>query len=147
MKIVLLEDVKGKGKRGDLVNVSDGYARNFLFPKKLAKPADNQIIQEIKAKKDSEAFKKSEEKKQAAATADKLRDKVLVYKSTGGEDGRLYGAVTAKDISEKLESEFGVAVDKRKIIIDENIKTVGKYDVEIKLYPEISVIISLEVVN
>lgn len=147
MKVVLLEDVKGQGKRGELVNVSDGYARNFLFPKKLAKPADNQIINEIKAKKDSEDFKKQEEKKQALALAETLKDKVLVYKTTGGSDGRLYGAVTAKDISEKLESDLGLAIDKRKIVVNETIKTVGEYNIEIKLYPEISATIKLQVIN
>ncbi|PKM62362.1 MAG: 50S ribosomal protein L9 [Firmicutes bacterium HGW-Firmicutes-21] len=147
MKVVLLEDVKGQGKRGELVNVSDGYARNFLFPKKLAKPADNQIIKEIKAKKDSEDFKKSEEKKQAIALVDKLKDTVLVYQATGGADGRLYGAVTAKDICDKLTDELGINVDKRKIIINDTIKTVGEYNIELKLYPEVSATIKLKVVN
>jgi large subunit ribosomal protein L9 len=146
MKVVLLDDVRGQGKKGELVNVSDGFARNFLFPKKLAKPADNQIIQEIKAKKDSEDFKRAEEKKQAAALAEKLKGTVLTYKSTGGADGRLYGAVTAKDISDKLQSELNLSVDKRKIVLNETIKTVGDYDLEIKLYPEISANIKVKVV-
>ncbi len=146
MKVILLEDVKGQGKKGELVNVSDGFARNFLFPKKLAKPADNQTIQEIKAKKESEEYRKAEEKKYAAALAEKLKGTVLTFKSTGGADGRLYGAVTAKDISDKLQSEFGLAVDKRKIVLNETIKTVGEYDLEIKLYPEINANIKLKVV-
>lgn len=145
MKVVLLEDVKGKGKKGEIVNVSDGYARNFLFPKKVAKIADNQIIQEMKAKKESENFKKAEEKKQAFALVEKLKGTVLVYKTTGGTDGRLYGSVTTKDISGKLESELGLAVDKRKIVINDTIKTVGEYNLEIKLYPEISANITLKV--
>jgi len=147
MKVILLEDVNGQGKKGEIVNASDGYARNYLFPKKLAKIADNQIIQEIKAKKDSENFKKAEEKKQAIALSEKLKDSVLVYKTTGGADGRLYGSVTAKDICEKLESELGLTIDKRKIIINDTIKTAGEYNVEIKLYPEISTIIKLQVIN
>lgn len=146
MKVVLLEDVKGQGKKGEIVNVSDGFARNFLFPKKLAKPADNQTIQEIKAKKESEEFRKAEEKKNAAALAEKLKGTVLTFKSTGGADGRLYGAVTAKDICDKLQSELGLTVDKRKIVLNETIKTVGEYDLEIKLYPEISANIKIKVV-
>lgn len=146
MKVVLLADVKGQGKKGDIVDVSDGFARNFLLPKKLAKPADNQTIQEIKAKKESEEFRKAEEKKNAAALAEQLKGKVLTFKSTGGADGRLYGAVTAKDISDKLQSELGITVDKRKIVLNETIKTIGEYDVEIKLYPEISANIKVNVV-
>jgi large subunit ribosomal protein L9 len=146
MKVVLLEDVKGQGKKGELVNVSDGFARNFLFPKKLAKPADNQTVQEIKAKKESEEFRKAEEKKTALALAEKLKGTVINFKSTGGADGRLYGAVTAKDISDKLQSELGLTVDKRKIVLNETIKTVGEYDLEIKLYPEISANIKIKVV-
>lgn len=146
MKVVLLEDVKGQGKKGEIVNVSDGFARNFLFPKKLAKPADNQTILEIKAKKESEEFRKAEEKKNAAALAEKLKGTVLTFKSTGGADGRLYGAVTAKDICDKLQSELGLTVDKRKIVLNETIKTVGEYDLEIKLYPEISANIKIKVV-
>lgn len=147
MKVVLLDDVKGQGKKGEIVNVSDGFARNFLYPKKLAKPADNQIINEIKAKKDSEAFKKSEEKKQALMLSEKLKDTVLVYKTTGGADGRLYGSVTAKDVSEKLEKELGLLVDKRKIMINDTIKTIGEYSIELKLYPEITTTIKLQVIN
>ncbi|HBR30965.1 MAG TPA: 50S ribosomal protein L9 [Clostridiales bacterium] len=147
MKVLLLDDVKGQGKKGEIVNVSDGFARNFLFPRKLAKPADNQTINEMKAKKDSEAFKKAEEKKQAIALSERLKDTVLIYKTTGGVDGRLYGSVTAKDISEKIEKELGLSVDKRKILISDNIKTVGEYTVELKLYPEISTTIKLQVIN
>lgn len=138
MKVVLLEDVKGQGKKGELVNVSDGYARNFLFPKKLAKEANSQILNEIKNKQEAEKFKKAEDKKAAASLAERLKDVVVIFKSTGGADGKLYGAVTAKDISDKLNADFGISVDKRKIVISENIKAVGSYTLDVKLYPEIS---------
>lgn len=138
MKVVLLEDVKGQGKKGELVNVSDGYARNFLFPKKLAKEANSQILNEIKNKQEAEKFKKAEDKKAAAALAERLKSVVVVFKSTGGADGKLYGAVTAKDISDKLNTDFGISVDKRKIVISENIKSVGNYTLDVKLYPEIT---------
>ncbi len=138
MKVILLADVKGQGKKGELVNASDGYARNFLFPRKLAKPADAGSIKEIETKKESEAFHLAEEKKKANETKAFLADKQLVYNTTGGADGRLYGAVTAKDISEKIESELGLKIDKRNIVLSDNIKTAGEYTVKIKLFQGIS---------
>ncbi len=138
MKVVLLADVKGQGKKGELVNVSDGYARNFLFPKKLAMEANAKILNEIKTKNEAESFKKAEDKKAALALSEKLKDIVVKFKSTGGADGKLYGAVTAKDISDKLAADFGINIDKRKIVISDNIKTVGEYVLDVKLYPEIS---------
>lgn len=138
MKVVLLQDVKGQGKKGELVNVSDGYARNFLFPKKLAMEANAKILNEIKNKNEAESFKKAEDKKAAIALSEKLKEIVVHYKSTGGADGKLYGAVTAKDIADKLSADYGINVDKRKIVISETIKTVGEYTLDIKLYPEIS---------
>lgn len=138
MKVVLLADVKGQGKKGELVNVSDGYARNFLFPKKLAKEANAQILNDIKNKNEAENYKKAEDKKAAIRLAEQLKTVVVKFKSTGGADGKLYGAVTAKDISDKLNSDFGISIDKRKIVISENIKTVGTYVLDVKLYPEIS---------
>ncbi len=138
MKVVLLADVKGQGKKGELINVSDGYARNFLFPKKLAKEANAQILNDIKNKNEAENFKKAEDKKAALQLAEKLKGIVVKFKSTGGADGKLYGAVTAKDISDKLNADFGISIDKRKIVVTENIKTVGTYVLDVKLYPEIS---------
>lgn len=146
MKVVLLADVKGQGKKGELVNVSDGYARNFLFPKKLAMEANAQILNEIKNKAEAESFKKAEDKKAALQLSEKLKDIVLKYKSTGGADGKLYGAVTAKDIADKLASDFGITVDKRKIVMTETIKTVGEYVLDVKLYPEIVAKLRVEVV-
>ncbi|MBQ3195235.1 MAG: 50S ribosomal protein L9 [Clostridia bacterium] len=138
MKVVLLADVKGQGKKGELVNVSDGYARNFLFPKKLAMEANAKILNELKNKNEAEMYKKAEDKKAAVALSEKLKDIVVKFKSTGGSDGKLYGAVTAKDISDKLAADFGINVDKRKIVISDNIKNVGEYILDVKLYPEIS---------
>ncbi len=146
MKVVLLADVKGQGKKGELVNVSDGYARNFLFPKKLAMEANAQILNEIKNKAEAESFRKAEDKKAAIELSAKLKELVLTYKSTGGADGKLYGAVTAKDIADKLASDFGISVDKRKIVINETIKTVGEYVLDVKLYPEIVAKLRVQVV-
>lgn len=138
MKVILLADVKGQGKKGELINTSDGYARNFLFPRKLAKPADAGSIKEIETKKESEAFHLAEEKKKALQTKEFLSDKQLIYVTTGGSDGRLYGAVTAKDISEKIETELGLKIDKRNITVSDTIKTVGEYTVKIKLFQGIN---------
>jgi large subunit ribosomal protein L9 len=143
MKVILLADVKGQGKKGDLINTSDGYARNFLLPRKLAKIADTGSIKEIETKKESQAFHLAEEKKKAEETKVFLADKCLVFQTTGGADGRLYSAVTTKDISEKIESDLGLKIDKRNISISETIKTVGEYTVKIKLFQGISAYLKL----
>lgn len=134
MKVILLADVKGQGKKGELINTSDGYARNFLFPRNLAKPADASSIKEIESKKESEAFHFAEEKKKALETKEYLSDKQVVLKTTGGSDGRLYGAVTNKDISELIEKNFSLKIDKKNITVSDTIKTVGEYTVKIKLF-------------
>jgi large subunit ribosomal protein L9 len=139
MKVLLLQDVKAQGKKGEIINVSDGYAKNFLFPRNLAKEATAQVISEVKAKNDSAAYKKETERKAALELAEKIKDAVIVFKTTGGEDGRLYGAVTTKDVAEKINSQLGLAIDKKKIVLSDNIKRTGEYSVKIKLYPEISV--------
>ena len=145
MKVILLEDVKGQGKKGELINTSDGYARNFLFPRKLAKPADAGAVKEIEMKKESQAFHLAEEKKKALETKEFLADKVIVFKTTGGADGRLYGAVTSKDISEKIEKDLGLKIDKRLITVADTIKTAGTYIVKIKLFQGIVADLKLNV--
>ncbi len=137
MKVVLLQDVKAQGKKNDIVEVSEGYARNFLFPKKLAIPADAKAINDIKNKKSSEAHKIELERQAAKQTAEKLNDITVKITAEGGSDGRFYGAVTSKDIAEALKSQFGIEVDKRKIVLDAPIKAFGSYKVDIKLYQEI----------
>ncbi len=134
MKVILLADVKGQGKKGELINTSDGYARNFLFPRKLAKPADAGSIKEVEMKKESEAFHFAQEQKKANETKAFLADKQLVFKTTGGADGRLYGAITTKDISDKLEKDLGLKIDKRMISIKDTIKMAGTYTAKIKLF-------------
>ena len=138
MKVILLQDVKGQGKKGDLINASDGYARNFLLPRKLAKEADAGSIKQIEIQKESEAFHIAEEKRKAEETRAFLSGKSIRFKTTGGADGRLYGAVTAKDVSEKIGSELGLDIDKRLITISDTIKTTGEYTVRIKLFHGIS---------
>ncbi len=147
MKVLLLEDVRSQGKKGEIIEASDGYARNFLIPRKLAVEANAQILTEYKNKKASEAHKRAEEKKAAEAAAASINGKSIVYKATGGADGRLYAAVTAADISKKLKETFGIDVDKRKLVLNDNIKNVGEYNVTVKLYPEISAKIKVIVEN
>ena len=138
MKVILLQDVKGQGKKGDLINASDGYARNFLLPRKLAKEADAGSIKQIEIQKESEAFHIAEEKRKAEETRAFLSGKSIRFKTTGGADGRLYGSVTVKDVSEKIGSELGLDIDKRLITISDTIKTTGEYTVRIKLFQGIS---------
>lgn len=138
MKVVLLQDVKAQGKKGDLVNVSDGYARNFLLPKGLAVEADAKILNELKSKEEARLHKIEEEKAAARATAEKLTGVVVKLKSTAGADGRLYGSITTKDIAEALAAQHGITVDKRKIVLDNSIRAFGTYALDVKLYTEIS---------
>lgn len=138
MKVILLCDVKGQGKKDQIVNVSDGYARNFLFPQKKAIPADAKATSELKSKEESKQFRINEERKAAQALADRI-SKVEVDITMGhGQDGRLYGSVTAKDIAEELKKILNTDIDKRKINIKEPIKAYGNYTVEIKLYTDIN---------
>ena len=115
MKVVLLADVKGSGKKGELVNVSDGYARNFLFPKKLAKEANAQALNELKNAEESKAFKIKQETEAAQASADKINGKSVSILAKAGQGGKLFGSVTAKEIAEAIKKQYGVDVDKRKI--------------------------------
>jgi len=137
MKVVLLQDVKSQGKKGELINVSDGYARNFLLPRGLAKEADSNVMNELKSKEESRLHKIELEKAAARETAEKLAAAVVKLKSQAGADGKLYGSITAKDIAEELEKKHGIAVDKRKIQMDGTIKAFGTYVLDVKLYPEI----------
>ena len=146
MKVVLLADVKGSGKKDQIVDVSDGYARNFLFPKKLAIPADNQAITIIKNKEASQAHKIEVERAEARDIAAKLDTVVVKIESGAGADDRLYGAVTSKDVVEALKAQHGIALDKRKVTMDP-IKTLGKYTPAVKLYTDISGVIHVHVVR
>ena len=138
MKVVLLADVKSQGKKGQVINVSDGYAQNFLFPKKLAVPADNQVLTEIKGKEDSRLHNIEMEKKAAQDIAEKLKNITVSIKTQGGADGRTYGAVTVKDIAEALEKQHKIKVDRRKITLEFPIRAFGVYILDVKLYTDIS---------
>ncbi len=138
MKVILLQNVKGLGKKDDMVEAAEGYARNFLIPKKLAVLADNKAQNELKGRVSSQQFKIEEERKAAKALAEKLNSTVVKIRSASGADGRLYGAVTSKDIAEALAKEHGITVDKRKLEIADTIKNYGTYSVTVKLYTDVS---------
>ncbi len=137
MKVVLLADVKGHGKKGELVNVSDGYARNFLFPKKLAVEADNSAMNELKNREEAAAHHKKEEIAAAKATAEKLNGKSVKIIAKAGASGRLFGSVTSKEIAAEIKKSLGVEIDRKKMSVAD-IKNFGEYTAEIKLYQGIT---------
>lgn len=138
MKVILLCDVKGQGKKDQIVDVSDGYARNFLFPQKKAIPADAKATNELKNREESKQYKISEDRKAATALAERINNVEIEIIMGHGADGRLYGSVTAKDIADELKKKLSIEVDKRKIQLKDNIKAYGKYTVELKILADIS---------
>lgn len=145
MKVLLTQDVKAQGKKGDIITVSDGYARNFLFPQKLAIEADAKAINDIKNKKAAADHKLALEKQAAQDLAKSIDGKVVKVYATSGGDGRLYGSITSAQIAEGLLTEYKIELDKRKIVMDEHIKAYGSYTVEVKVYPEITASLNIMV--
>lgn len=137
MKLILLKDVKGQGKKGQVVNVSDGYARNFLLPRGLAKEATDSNMHILNRQNEAERKKKLAETEAAQKVAEELRNKEIKISTKAGDGGKLFGAITTKDIAAELKKQYKVEIDKKKIVSD-TIKHLGTYEVEIKLYPEIS---------
>ncbi len=144
MKVVLLQDVKGHGKKGELCNVSDGYARNFLFPKKLAVEADSTALNELKNREQAAAHHKKEEIAAAQSTADALNGKEVVIKAKAGANGRLFGSVTSKEIASEIKNALGIEIDKKKMSVAD-IKNFGEYTAEIKLYQGITAKLTVKV--
>lgn len=145
MKVVLLADVKGVGKKGELINASDGYARNFLLPRKLAKEANAQAMNELKNAEASKAYKIKSETEEAQRASDALSGKIVRITGKAGQGGRLFGSVTAKEIAQEIKKQFGFEIDKRKINLDGDIKAFGTYQFEIKLYAGITAKLSVSV--
>ena len=137
MKVMLLQDVKGKGKKDQIINVSDGYARNFLFPRKLAIEADAKALADAKNKEDAKNFKIEQEKAHAREIAEKLQGVTVKIKAPAGADGRLYGSITSADVAQALKEQAGIEIDKRKIQQNGAIKAFGSYTLDVKLYTEI----------
>ena len=138
MKVIFLTDVKGQGKKNQVVEVSDGYAKNFLIPRKLAKPADAQSLNDVKVKAEALQYRIATEKKEAQDLAAKLKEIVVVINAPGGSDSRLYGSITSKDISDALKAAHGIDIDKRKISLADPIKAYGTYQADVKLYTEVT---------
>lgn len=138
MKVILLQDVKGQGKKGQAIDVSDGYARNFLLPRKLAVAANDDNMNALKQKEAAKARQAAKEKQEAIDTAEKLKSLMVTIYAKAGSGGRLFGAVTSKEISDALKAQHGVAIEKNKIVQAEPIKTFGTYEVKCKLGYEVS---------
>jgi large subunit ribosomal protein L9 len=138
MKVILLADVKGKGKTGDIVNVSDGYARNFLLPKGLAAEATDKNIKDLEQKKKAQAQRLEKDKESAQALVAKLQDKTVKLTVKSGENGKLFGSVTAQDIADAMKGQHGLALDKKKLVLDEPLKATGEYDVAYHPFPGVT---------
>jgi large subunit ribosomal protein L9 len=137
MKVILLKDVKGLGKEGDLVNSKDGYARNFLFPKNLAVEANEENLKKWEERKKEEAKKIQQEIEAANEMKERLENLTVTLKVKTGSQGRLFGSITALDIANNLKEQHGIDIDKRKIELKENIKSLGEFEAEVKLYQDI----------
>ena len=133
MKVILKQDIKGVGKKDQVINAADGYARNYLFPKNLAVPADEGNMNNLKSKNESVAFRKGEDLKEAKEIAERMKSITVKISVKAGDNGRLFGAVTAKEIAEALKNDFGINVDKKKVLLSESIKVAGATKVDVKL--------------
>ena len=134
MKVILFSDIKGVGKKDQVIEASDGYARNYLFPKKLALEANTENMSKLKSRQNSNQFRKDTEKKQAEEIAKKLKGIMLKIKVRAGENGKIFGGVTSKEISDGLKRDYNIDIDKKKILLNETIKTIGTFTIDIKLY-------------
>ncbi len=144
MKVILLADVKGHGKKGELVNVSDGYARNFLFQKNLAVEANNASLSELKSREDAKAHHIKEEKDAATALAKKIEGSRFTVTAKAGANGKLFGSVTTKEVVAAVKAQSGIEIDKKKVTMND-IKSYGEYNAEVKLYNGITAKFTVEV--
>jgi len=147
MKVILLKEVKGMGKEGDLVNSKDGYARNYLIPRNMAIEATSENLRKWEEAKKQEAAKKKQELEEANALKERLEKLTVEVKAKGGSGGRLFGSITSQDIAAALKEQHGVDIDKRKIEMKDNIKNAGAAEVDLKLYPEVSAKLKVNVVT
>lgn len=145
MKVVLLTDVKGHGKKGDIVEASDGYARNYLIPKKMAEVATADVLNNIKGKNDAAKYHKEQEIAAAKELAKSIEGKKVVIKSKAGENGKLFGKITNQNVAEAIKYQLHVVIDKRKVVLPDGIKNIGETSVELKIYPEISATVKVVV--
>ena len=145
MKVILKQDVKTIGKKDEIHDVSDGYARNFLFPRGLAAPADAAAVNMARTKSEAKEHHAAEARAAAQALADKVKDKTVTLKAKGGASGRLFGKVTAKDVAEALSKVAGTEIDKRKVELERDIKDFGTYSATVKLHPGVSAAFKVKV--
>ena len=146
MKVILKQDIKCVGKKDQIVNAADGYARNYLFPKNLAVPADTGNMNNLKAKNESIAYRKGEDLKESKEIAEKLKKVTLKFKVKAGENGKLFGGVTAKEIAETLKKDYNINIDKKKVLLNETIKNAGVTKVELKLNEGVLATVSVMIV-
>ncbi len=147
MKVILKSDIKGVGKKDQVINASDGYARNFLFPKNLAVEANAENMSKLKAKQDSNAFKKSQKKEKAEELAERISKILLKIKVKSGANGKIFGGVSSKEIAENLETQYNIKVDKKKIDLKEAIKTLGTFNIDIKLYEGVIAKVKIDIIS
>ena len=147
MKVILKADIKGVGKKDQIINASDGYARNFLFPKNLAVEANNENLSKLKAKQDSAKYQKDQEKQEAIKIAEKLGKISLKIPVKAGENGKIFGGVSAKEIAEKLQQDYQITVDKKKIDLKETIKTLGVQTVDIRLFEGVIGTLKIDIIS
>ena len=145
MKVILQQDIRGKGKRGQMIEVSDGYARNYMLPRKMAVEATADNINTMRMTDKARQEKAQKEREEAFALSNRMKDMTVVVKAKGGGAGRLFGSVTTQEISDALKANYGIELDKRKIVLDEQIKTVGEYTVKCKLGYEINATLRLRI--
>ena len=147
MKVILLENVKGVGKKDEIINANDGYARNFLLPKKLAVEANNQNLAKLKSKQESTEHKKMTEKQEAEELSKKLEKIILKIQVKAGENGKIFGGVTAKEIADRLQSQHNFKVDKKKIDLKETIKQTGMFTIDLKLYEGVNAKLKIHIIG
>ena len=146
MKVILTQDIKSVGKKGQIIDASDGYARNFLLPKKMAVIADATNLNELKTKQDANKYKHDMTMANAKELSEKMKSFELVFKIKAGENGKIFGSITSKDIATELAKKYFVEVDKKKICLDDAIKTLGVYNIEIKLFEGITGVLKVNVI-
>jgi len=145
MQVILTQDVKGQGKKGELINVSDGYARNFLLPKKLATEATKENLNVMKGQKEAAEYKKQKELEEAKEIAAKIGEVIVNLSAKAGSNGKLFGSITNKDVAEALKMQHHIKLDKKKFVLPDGIKTLGTTEVEIKIYPEVTAKLKVKV--
>lgn len=147
MKVILMQDIKSVGKKGQIIDASDGYARNYLLPKKMAVVANAVNLNELKTKQEANKYRKDMSLANAKELSEKMKDFELTFKIKAGDNGKTFGSVTSKDIAEELKKKYYVEVDKKKVMLSDAIKTLGVYNIEIKLYEGVSGIIKVSVLE